>query len=146
MSLKNINVGLLVFFLMFPQIVYCAQSTFDTDLDGWTGEGTGSFLYENQGGNPGGFVKFLDISGTTGDGWLVAPTKFLGDWSSFEGKASLSWDHIILQIGGVPEILQAQAIISGPGGSARCTTTDYMQTSWKTFSTPIDVTKWAILS
>jgi len=123
-------------------------STFDTDLEMWTGIGSGSFTFHASGGNPGGYVQYNDVSGTSEDGWLVAPAKFLGNWSVLENPSTLSWDHIIIQTGGSGyQILQGEAIISGPGGSARFKSSEYMtNTGWKTFSAPINNSTWAVTS
>jgi hypothetical protein len=121
-----------------------ARSTFDTGVDGWTCIGSGSFGYVDEGGNPGGFVRFVDISGTSGDGWIIAPTKFLGDWTTLDGNGVLSWDHIILQEGGVDTILQGQVMIAGPEGTATCTTLESMKEFWKSFSVPVSQPAWKL--
>src|SRR4051794_36971771 len=36
-------------------------STFDTDLDGWTSSAGGSMTFATTGGNPGGFLRDLDL-------------------------------------------------------------------------------------
>jgi hypothetical protein len=121
------------------------SSTFDTNLEMWTGTGSGNFTFHASGGNPGGYVQYNDVSGTGGDGWLSAPAKFLGNWSALENQSTLSWDHIIIQTGGSGQLLQGQAIISGPGGSARFTSDEYMtDAGWKTFSAPINYSAWAV--
>lgn len=123
------------------------SSTFDTDLEMWTGTGSGRFIYNASGGNPGGYVQFNDESGTGGDGWLSAPAKFLGNWSVLENQRTLSWDHKIIQTGGTGEILYGQAIISGPGGSAKFTSSKYMtNTRWETFSVSINQSEWSVMA
>jgi len=122
------------------------RSTFDSDIDGWGYEGSGNLYYISQGGHFSGYARYEDISGGGGDGWIIAPAKFHGDWTTLDGQGVLSWDHIILQAGGVGTILQAQAMIEGPGGTARCTTPEFMTEYWKEFSVPIDETAWWVIS
>lgn len=119
-------------------------STFDTGLDGWTLIGSGKLSHRTTGGNPGGFARFDDESGTAGDGWISAPAAFLGDWSSLDGVGTLSWDHIILDPGGGPTILRGAAYFSGPAGSASFQSNQYFTTSWQTFSAPIDRSRWTV--
>ena len=126
------------------------QTAFDVGFEGWTFVGSGEFLCEQSGGNPRGFVKFIDVPDSqhpeNGDGWIVAPEKFLGDWSFLDGKGVLSWDHIIIQTGGEPKVLQGQVMISGPGGSAKCTTLARMTKTWQSFCIPIDEPCWQVSS
>jgi len=137
----------------FSPSSYCTmfvRSTFDCDLDGWTLVGSGDLTYIGQYGNPGGFVQYTDIPDSmhpgSGDGWIVAPAKFSGDWSCLDGQGVLSWDHVMLQVGGSPVILRGQVQISGPGGAGQCTTLKKMHTKWRSFSVPIDEAAWNVVS
>lgn len=145
-----VTVALTTLYISSPSFALCARSTFDTGFDGWTPEGSGDFFYMQDGGNPGGFVKFVDVPDDqhprSGDGWLLAPGKFLGDWSSLDSRGVLSWDHIILETGGGPIILQGQVMISGPSGSARCTTLESMGEAWQSFSIPLKESAWVLIS
>ncbi len=93
--------------LMLAVPVFAAPaSTFDTGLDGWTGEILNSgFLgsppsvlgsqtpgYNASGGNPGGYVTMFDVSGSA-EPHFVAPAKFLGNDSAYYGGA-LAFDLI----------------------------------------------------
>jgi hypothetical protein len=120
------------------------SSTFDTGLDGWTLTGSGKLSFQSAGGHPGSFARYDDIAGTGGDGWIIAPAKFLGNWKPFDKIGSLAWDHIILQTGGAPEILKASVTISGPDGSATWSSPTYLTTTWQTFSAPITQTAWKV--
>jgi len=64
------------------------ESTFDTDLDGWTkapGSDNGSSLtWVAEGGNPGGFLRYNEAAQGNTDR-LAAPAKFLGDRTEFIG-------------------------------------------------------------
>ena len=59
-------------------------STFDTNLDGWTSQGTGAVVFDPV-GNPGGsaeyerFINFPDL-------YAVAPAKFTGNLSAYDGQ------------------------------------------------------------
>src|SRR5258707_10918204 len=59
-------------------------STFDTNLDGWTSQGTGTVVFDPV-GNPGGsaeyerFISFPDL-------YAVAPAKFTGNLSAYDGQ------------------------------------------------------------
>ena len=118
-----------------------ARSTFDNDFDGWESEGSGNLHYVSE-----GYLMYEDITGSGGDGWITAPAKFLGDWTTLDRDGVLSWDHIILQAGGVGTILQGQVMIAGPGGSAMCTTLESMKEFWKSFSVPVSQPAWTVTS
>jgi hypothetical protein len=120
-------------------------SNFNTGLDGWTIEGNGLLSYDSTGGNPGGFARFTDVAGTSGDGWMIAPSSFLGNWTTYNSTGALSWDHIIINTGDIDSIVKASAIISGPGGTATYTRGDF-QTTWTTFAAPISSSYWSINS
>jgi len=120
-------------------------SDFSTGLDGWSAVGSGTLSYSSTGGNPLGYAQYTDIGGTVGDGGLVAPSKFLGNWSALNGIGQLKWDHIIISTGGGPDIVNEGAIISGPGGQATFTGS-LCQTTWTTFSAPINSANWTINS
>ena len=71
-------------------------STFDADPDGWTSSSGGSMTFATTGGNPGGFLRQLDLDNT--DMFVSAPAKFLGDKSAFAG-GSVLFDGIELDAG-----------------------------------------------
>lgn len=124
--------------------VVIARSTFDTDLEGWTLIGSGTLTYQSSGGISGGFARFDDISGTGGDGWIIAPSKFLGDWSGLNGTGTLSWYHTVLSPGGGPTFVPAGVSISGPGGSASWQSPNLLATYWQFFSVPVDPSVWSV--
>jgi hypothetical protein len=68
------------------------SSTFDTDLDGWTANNTAA-VHTPAGGNPGGFLFIDNPESTISE--VLAPAKFLGDKSSFNG-GTLSFDGNLL--------------------------------------------------
>ena len=84
------RIGLVVLVLALGETAQAAgvfvSSTFDTDFDGWTGEG-GCYTYQTTGGNPGGYMQFSDCSST---GYISAPAKFLGNWQPYVGSTLVS--------------------------------------------------------
>ena len=128
-----------------PPTVSPTSSTFDSGLDGWTLQGSGVLSHSSTGGNPGGYAKFTDIAGPVGDGWLIAPAKFLGNWSGFNEIGLLTWDHRIITYGDIDTVLKASVIISGPGGQATFTGSSF-QSAWTRFSAPISIANWTINS
>src|SRR4051794_26473977 len=63
----------LVALLAMARVASATQitSTFDTDLDGWTSSSGGSMTFVTTGGNPGGFLRDLDLDNT--DMFVSAP-------------------------------------------------------------------------
>ena len=89
--MKNIKY-LAILFIASLVFVSTAQSAiimsdFNTDQEGWTGSGV-EISYFATGGNPGGYLQVNDLPYTS---FVRAPTKFLGDLSSFDG-GTLSFD------------------------------------------------------
>jgi hypothetical protein len=131
--------------------VFCSLSSaaivsdFNAGLDGWTATGSGSLSHSLAGGNPLGFARFDDVPGTGGDGFLVAPAKFLGDWSLLDGNGALEWEHIILRLGDASDLVNARATIAGPGGEATFVGPLH-QTTWITLSAPISSANWFVLN
>jgi len=125
----------------------CISSVFDTNLEGWTLIGNPVLSHQESGGNPSGFARYDDTPGPLGDGWIVAPAEFLGDWSSLDGVGWLSWDHKILDLGqGGGNILFGQAKISGPGGGATYTSSIQFTTYWTAFLSPLNESDWFLAS
>ena len=123
-------------------------STFDTDLDGWTTDNSGSFEHVSSGGNSGGFLS-LD-NDEVGIGHIFAPGKFLGNLSSFDG-GTISFDGNLLGNGGtffndsddygVIEITGTGGVVSLdllPGGA-----TPQLGT-WETYSASLDASTWGV--
>jgi hypothetical protein len=147
MSFMKTVVSILFLLLIFTANLSYADivSSFGASLEGWTLEGNGILSCFSAGGNPGGYAHWADQTGTLGDGWLIAPSAFLGNWSIYNGIGSLSWDHIIISTGDVGNIVTPSAIISGPGGTATYTGGQF-QTSWHTLSAPINASSWTVNS
>jgi len=111
-------------------------STFDTDLDGWTSSSGGSMTFATTGGNPGGFLRDLDLDNT--DMFVSAPAKFLGDQSAFAG-GSVSFDGLELDAG--PGNYQPYGTITLRSGAtsiqADLVPLGNPTATWSTFSIPL---------
>jgi len=124
-------------------------STFDSDLDGWTGDNSGELSFSSSGGNPGGFLRFDDNAPSGGK--LQAPGKFLGDWSMLNGAAAIRYDHRVITGGTFTDPAARSVDISGPGGAARWTggfpcTTERCSTAWETVTVPLTESAWSVES
>ena len=127
-------------------------STFDSGWDGWTAcaaspAGPGQLsTWQPAGGNPGGYIDFVDEDG--GDGGISAPAAFLGNWSSLDGVGQLRWDSIIFSPGTPPLNFASYpwATITGPGGSATWHVPGTDNTQWETFTAPISSSDWTMNS
>lgn len=120
------------------------ESHFDEDLGGWTLTEGGSFFQTDSapGGNPGGYARYHDMSGY--GGWIIAPSKFLGDWSGLDADGELSFDHIIIQKGNCATVGDPSIQISGPGGRASFEHAAVEPQGWVHFSAPIARDSWTI--
>ncbi len=144
MRKQSVALFLLWAFAWSPAAAIETWSTFDSGLEGWTLAGNGSLSHDPEGGNPGGYARFGDAWGPHGDGWLVAPAEFLGDWSALDAVGMLFWDHRVINGGEGPTYLRAQAAFSGPGGSAIFTSSDLLGHGWRSFSAPIAESAWNV--
>lgn len=94
------------------------QSTFDTDVDGWTHTGASLFQWQGPGGNPGGFLYIDNSEGPIT--YVFAPAKFRGDLRPCDGGA-IGFDGNLLGQGGADyqsSVDYGHLTIGGPGGSA----------------------------
>jgi len=122
-----------------------AFSDFDAGLDEWTFSPSSEFSWSPTDGNPDGYVRFEDITGSPGYGF--APAKFLGDWSSLDGVGFISYDHKIFSTGyiGNNGIFPYEIEISGPTGSAIWTgLTPTGITDWITVMAPLTESAWLV--
>ena len=76
------------------------SSSFSTGAEGWSAlDDTGhdyTASWTSAGGNPGGFLQGTETAPAGGTGYFIAPSKFLGNLSSFAG-GSLGYDFKVLQ-------------------------------------------------
>jgi len=135
--LKNILLVFCIASVVFGMAVESRAnptSTFDTDLDGWTGlTGESSVVWMSTDGNPAGFLTCSDIG--SGAAFVFAPPKFLGAWptTGFVSADVKSTD----QDGGT--------ISAGPEFHLRSGATRYRYnfsdatTNWVTYSAPLSL-------
>jgi hypothetical protein len=105
-----------------PTCAQLAQSTFDSDADGWTvvDRTINTFQvidtrpsdFHSTGGNPGGFINILDGAG---DFYFRAPAKFLGNKSAAYGY-TLQFD-LISDLAAAPTTLTYSVILIGGGST-----------------------------
>ena len=114
-------------------------STFDTDLDGWTSSPGGSMTFGATGGNPGGFLRDVDLDNT--DMFVSAPAKFLGDKSAF-AAGTVSFDGIELDAG--PGDYQPYGTVTLRSGAtsiqADLVPLGQPTVNWSTFNIPLNAT------
>lgn len=122
-----------------------AVTNFDTDLDGWTCTHASECSFQMSGGNPGGFIQHDDGNGSGGPEQIIAPSKFLGDWSRLNGGA-ISFDHKLLHVGGGSAGKRPYEVqISGPGDSAVWTgPTLTGETPWVGLTVPLNEAAWSV--
>jgi hypothetical protein len=92
-------------------------STFDANLDGWRIIGDNTAIWQAAGGNPGGCLDVNDLA-TGSTNWASAPSKFLGNWSSFTPADSVFFDIYEVNTSGGAWIAVHHVRIEGPGGAA----------------------------
>jgi hypothetical protein len=118
-------------------------STFDSGLEGWTFTSEGEISWEPSGGNPGGYIRFVDDPGVGAR--LVAPSKFLGDWSGLDGIGVISYDHAIFDVGVNPIFHPYNISISGPDGLAEWRgATPAGVTDWRTVEALLKESEWTV--
>lgn len=95
---KSVFLGLALMFAASPAaaIVLPVESTFDSDAEGWTGNGD----FAAVGGNPGGYMNYPGNFQIPAPSDIFAPSEFLGDWSALDGTAKIEFDHRIFDVGG----------------------------------------------
>jgi hypothetical protein len=97
-----------------------AESTFDSGFDGWDDAGSEDISWQSTGGNPGGYVRLVDTGQATGvlqNSNIYAPSEFLGDWSSYDGIGTISFDLATFQVGTVARLRNYNVYISNDTAS-----------------------------
>ena len=119
-------------------------SSFDNGADGWTW--TTGVTWQSGGGNPGGYLKFVDYGPAHG-GQIIAPSRYLGNWSSMDSSGEIRFDFRIFATSH-PVFPSGTPKISGPGGSAYWTGAPVWTapTSWLTYAVPIHASVWKVTS
>jgi hypothetical protein len=117
-----------------PSLIKLAESTFDSNLDGWqANEDFTNLVFLSTGGNPGGYAQASDQH--KGDTWhWVAPPKYLGNISAAYG----GW----LQFDLKQSETNAQSsfedlILIGSGVTLAFNTATNPGTSWTSYKVPL---------
>jgi len=100
-----------------------AQTTFDSDLGGWTTNTPPDVQWNATGGNPGGEALFTDKTSGVGT-IMIAPASFLSpamNYTKLDGKAYISYQHRMVKETGVLGVGNYNIVMSGPGGTATFT-------------------------
>jgi hypothetical protein len=115
-------------------------SSFDTDAEGWFALDAVGHDYtanwQSSGGNPGGYLQGIETDPNGGTGYFIAPSKFLGDLSSYSG-GTLSYQLDV--ISGTDYFSDADVIISNGSSSVSWTPNiNPVGMGWYNFQVPLN--------
>jgi hypothetical protein len=143
--MKRFILGLLLL-TAAPTLYADIVSTFDSDLEGWTGVNASVLEWRDTDGNPAGMLYFDNTEAQVG--YIFAPAKFLGDLSPYLG-GTIAFDGKMLGTGGTvwdsPGFDYGHvSIVSGTAIATRdLLPGDVPSTSvWGTFSAPLVAAEW----
>lgn len=141
----DIWLGMSLLFAALGANATTIASDFSTDLDGWTlSAGSGALSHMASGGNPGGFL-FVDNAEGAVVVRAIAPAKFLGDLSAFDG-GFLSFDGNLLTKGSVPFYSPyGQVRISTSSGTPATldlAPSDPTVGAWTSYGVALDAATW----
>jgi hypothetical protein len=129
-----------------------AQTTFDSDLGGWTTNTPSDVKWNSTGGNPGGEALFTDLTSGVGT-VMLAPSSFLSPTINFtrlNGKGYISYQHLMVKETGVQGIGNYNIAMSGPGGAASFTGALAIvlekKNKWTTIVAPLVEADWVMSS
>jgi len=129
-----------------------AQTTFDTDLGGWTTNTPSDVQWNSSGGNPGGEALFTDLTSVIGT-IMIAPSSFLSpavNFTKLNGKGYISYQHLMVKETGVQAIGNYNIVMSGPGGTATFTGAVAIvlnrNNKWTTVVAPLVEADWVMSS
>jgi|SRR6516225_583718 len=116
------------------------SSTFDTGAEGWSAlDQTGhdyTASWQSIGGNPGGFLQGTETNPAGGAGYFIAPSKFLGNLSSYAG-GTLTYDLKVIQ--GSAYFSDVDVIISSGANSVSWTSNiNPVGDGWVTFQVQLN--------
>lgn len=121
-------------------------STFDTSNEGWTLRGDPSPpTHQAGGGNPGGYIAADDTAGVNYFTFLIAPSAFTGDFSSYIG-GSFSFDaRLDFSSGGPLEHTFGWVYLTGGGTTvASRLGDDNLPSDWTTYSSSLVASNWML--
>ena len=148
-ALSNAVISAFVFgtvlVLSAPASAAFITSTFDTDDEGWIANGNGSTTsFVAAGGNLDGHIRVTDITVRPPAGAL-APAKFLGDLSAFDG-GSLTFDLATIRRGGGSFIGRYGRVDLKGGGFEATFTASFVAPQannvWTSFHIPLNAADW----
>jgi hypothetical protein len=121
-----------------------ASSAFAAGLQGWKSNTPAQVAWQSSGGNPGGFIQFMDM--TNGTTYLDAPPSFRGNYAPLENDGYLTYQHQIISETGVTAYSPYEIRLSGPGGAAKFdgTTPSSATSGWVTIVAPIVAGDWTL--
>ncbi|MCA9302563.1 MAG: hypothetical protein KC996_00425 [Phycisphaerales bacterium] len=130
-----------------------AQNTWDSgSLEGWTyASGTGGGEYEVPlfGGNPGGFVQYVDgTDGSAPPPQIFAPAEYLGDYTSYVG-GYFEYDIILSTpptVPGEPLNYPRLRLVGADGSEARIIADYLVDDSWQTVHVNIVESEWEMVT
>ena len=117
---------------------------FNTGFESWTSPNPLGLTWHASGGNPGGYIGFIDMGPANG-GELIAPAAYLGDWSAGNGVGNISLDLTIFTLNGGVPFTTPTLTISGPGGSATWSgPVAPLSMPWTNFVAPLNQSSWFV--
>jgi hypothetical protein len=124
------------------------QTTFDSDLGGWTATVPAEVAWSAGGGNPGGRAVFTQsVSGPCS---LIAPSAFLSgavNYTALNGKGYISFQHEVVLEKGVSNVEHYTITMKGPGNEAVFTGGEPLASptnKWVTVAAPLVRADWTI--
>ena len=127
-----------------------AQTTFDSNLGGWTSNTPDDVKWNSKGGNPGGEALFTDITSGVGT-IMIAPSSFLSkkiDFTKLNGKGYISYQQRMVKETGVLGTGNYNITMSGPGGTATFTgalsIVQKKKNKWTTIVAPLVEADWVL--
>ena len=120
-------------------------STFNADFEGWVPTVPAETSWQPSGGNPDGYIRLDDISGSSGQ--ILAPSSFLGNLTSLDAIGSISFDHKLFQTGfiGSDGIVDYEINLSGAGNSATWFSPGPSSTTdWVSLTAPLVESLWNV--
>ncbi|OHB61360.1 MAG: hypothetical protein A2Y12_16430 [Planctomycetes bacterium GWF2_42_9] len=145
----DLSILLSLIFLFFNCAFAQVSSTFYTDIEWWLVTGDNGAAWEATTGNPGGCLSVNDLA-VGNMNYIIAPTKYHGNWSGMSVADSISAQIFYNNIGGGYEVYPEYIFrISGPGGAAHTMsgqTFHPVKGTWTTYTAYIDPCDWTIES
>jgi hypothetical protein len=117
-------------------------STFDDSTEDWTVSG-GALYYQDQTGNPGGFIEFEDDQ--DGKGVFMAPIKFIGDLRGYDqGSIEFNLKNTLnngqTMLYGYGTVTISSALLTA---EKNVVPLEYIN-EWTSFSIPFDAENWGL--